>query len=103
VTAPGPVGGCACTPAWPNLVVHTETGDITVEPAATPGGLACLYQARCVHCGTIYPGPFRIPPRVSTSTTCRVVRSASTAPLWSNHVHTTDPWADGAPRSDQCS
>lgn len=102
MTAPGPVSGCACTPAWPDLVVHTETGDIAVEPAATPGGLACLYQARCARCGTIYPGPFRVAPRVSTSAACRAVRGASTAPRWSDRVHTTDPRADGAPRSDQC-
>jgi predicted PurR-regulated permease PerM len=42
--------------------VHAEAGDVAVEPAATPGGLACLYQAYCSHCGAVYPGPFRVPP-----------------------------------------
>ena len=54
--------GCGCDPAWPSLVVHAETRDITVEPSATPGGLACLYHAFCVACGAAYPGPFRVPP-----------------------------------------
>jgi len=58
----GTAPGCACDPAWPALVAHTEAGDVTVRPAATPGGLACLYQAYCASCGTAYPGPFRIPP-----------------------------------------
>ena len=40
----GPAPGYACDPPWPSLVVHAETGDVAVEPAATPGGLACLYQ-----------------------------------------------------------
>ena len=63
---------------------HTgEEGDITVIPAATPGGLACLYQARCAHCGTPYPGPFRVPPR--TTPACRATRPTRTTPLpWSN-------------------
>lgn len=54
--------GCVCDPAWPSLVTHTEAGDITVQPAATPGGLACIYQAYCASCGAIYPGPFRVQP-----------------------------------------
>ena len=58
----GPAPGCGCDPAWPSLVVHTEAGDVAVEPAATPGGLACLYQAYCAGCGAAYPGPFRVPP-----------------------------------------
>ena len=41
----GQAPGCTCDPAWPSLVVHAVTGDVAVEPAATPGGLACLYQA----------------------------------------------------------
>ena len=41
----GPAPDCTCDPAWPSLVVHAVTGDVAVEPAATPGGLACLYQA----------------------------------------------------------
>ena len=53
---------CGCDPPWPGLVAHTEAGDITVEPAATPGPLACLYQASCARCGAAYPGPFRVPP-----------------------------------------
>ena len=58
----GPAGRCSCEPAWPGLVVHTEAGDVAVEPAATPGGLACLYRAYCAGCGTAYPGPFRVLP-----------------------------------------
>jgi hypothetical protein len=54
--------GCTCDPPWPSLVVRDVDGDITVEPAATPGGLACLYWAYCACCGAIYPGPFRVPP-----------------------------------------
>jgi hypothetical protein len=52
------------TGAWPGppLVVHTEADDVTVVPSATPGGLACLYQAYCVGCGAAYPGPFRVQP-----------------------------------------
>ena len=57
-----PAPGCACDPAWSSLVVHTEAGDVAVEPAATSGGLACLYQAYCSCCGAAYPGPFRVPP-----------------------------------------
>ena len=57
-----PTPGCACDPAWPSLMVHTEAGDVTVQPAATPGGLGCLYQAYCAGCGAAYPGPFRVPP-----------------------------------------
>ncbi len=56
------VPGCACRPLWPSLVVRTESGDVTVAPSATPGGLACLYQAYCAGCGAVYPGPFRVPP-----------------------------------------
>jgi hypothetical protein len=58
----GPVPGCACSPPWPTLVVHTGDGDIAVVPSATPGGLACLYQAYCTGCGATYPGPFRVQP-----------------------------------------
>ena len=57
-----PAPGCACDPAWPSLTVRTEAGVVTVQPAATPGGLARLYQAYCVGCGAAYPGPFRVPP-----------------------------------------
>lgn len=40
--------GCACTPAWPELVVHRDDGiTVTVLPADTPGPLAHLYNARC--------------------------------------------------------
>ena len=59
----GPAPGCACDPAWPALVVRAGTGDIPVEPSATPGPLACLYYARCARCGAAYPGPFRVSPR----------------------------------------
>ena len=55
---------CRCDPPWPGLVAHTEAGDVDVEPAATPGALACLYQAYCTHCRAIYPGPFRVPPAI---------------------------------------
>lgn len=58
----GLVPGCTCCPPWPSLVVHTEDGDIAVVPSATPGGLACLYQAYCTGCGVAYPGPFRVWP-----------------------------------------
>ena len=58
----GQTPGCGCHPAWPSLVVHTEAGDVAVEPSATPGGLACLYQAYCAGCGAAYPGPFRARP-----------------------------------------
>jgi hypothetical protein len=58
----GPPPGCACDPAWPSLVAHTEAGYTTVRPAVTPGGLACLYQAYCASCGATWPGPFRVPP-----------------------------------------
>jgi hypothetical protein len=58
----GPAPGCGCDPAWPSLVVHADVSDVTVEPAATPGGLACLYQAYCAACGATYPGPFRARP-----------------------------------------
>ena len=58
----GPAPGCGCDPPWPSLVVHTEAGDVAVEPAATPSGLACLYQAYCSRCEVAYPGPFRVPP-----------------------------------------
>ena len=57
----GPDHGCSCDPVWPSLVVHTEVGDIAVQPTATPGVLACLYQAYCTGCGAAYPGPFRAP------------------------------------------
>ena len=64
MTSLGGVEPCACSPAWPALVVHTDDGRrIDVVPAATPGGLACLYEARCARCGLTYPGPFRVPPR----------------------------------------
>jgi prevent-host-death family protein len=53
----GPEPGCRCDPAWPALVVHTEEGDVAVQPAATPGALACLYHVYCTGCGTDYPGP----------------------------------------------
>lgn len=65
-------------------------GDITVEPAATPGGLACLYPAWCAGCGAVYPGPFRVPPRASTGLACRAVQGATTSPRWSNRVHPTE-------------
>lgn len=79
---------CACSPAWPALVVHTEDGrQIEVVPAATPGGLAYLYEARCARCGLAYPGPFRVPPR---TTACRDVRAAPTPqPRWNRHGHRT--------------
>jgi hypothetical protein len=60
----GPAAGCSCAPGWPGLVVHTEDGDVAVKPAATPGGLACLYQAYCTGCGATYrlvPGAARRP------------------------------------------
>jgi prevent-host-death family protein len=57
-----PDHGCSCDPAWPSLAVHTEAGDIAVQPTATPGALACLYQAYCTGCGAAYPGPFRAQP-----------------------------------------
>lgn len=101
MTGPGPVVGCACTPAWPDLVVHTEIGDVTVEPALAPGGLACLYQAWCTDCGAVYPGPFRVPPRASTSPACRAVRDATTSPRWSNRVHATESAADGTSRRER--
>jgi hypothetical protein len=56
------VPGCGCRPPWPGLVVHTEAGDVAVEPSAAPAGLACLYQAYCAGCGATYPGPFRARP-----------------------------------------
>ena len=58
----GPAPGCGCAPTWPELVVHTEVGDVAVEPSAAPGGLACLYQAYCADCGAAYPGSFRARP-----------------------------------------
>jgi hypothetical protein len=57
--------GCRCCPAWPALVVHTEDADVAVVPSATPGGLACLFNAHCTGCGAAYPGPFRVPPATS--------------------------------------
>ena len=51
---------CRCDPPWPALAAHTENGDVSVEPAATPGGLACLYQAYCIRCGAPYAAPFRV-------------------------------------------
>lgn len=57
----GPAAPCSCAPPWPGLVVRTTDGDVAVKPAATPGPLACLYQAHCAGCGTPYPGPFRVP------------------------------------------
>lgn len=54
-----PAADCQCRPQWPLLVVPTEAGDVIVEPAATPGALACLFQAYCANCGVAYPGPFR--------------------------------------------
>jgi hypothetical protein len=36
---------------WAALIVRTEDGDVAVAPSATPGGLACLYQAFCTGCG----------------------------------------------------
>lgn len=47
---------------WAALIVRTEDGDVAVAPSATPGGLACLYQAFCTGCGATYPGPFWVPP-----------------------------------------
>jgi hypothetical protein len=58
----GPALGCTCRPPWPALVAHTEVGDVAVAPAATPGGLACLYQGYCTGCGATYRGPFRVQP-----------------------------------------
>jgi hypothetical protein len=58
----GPEPGCTCHPPWPALVVHTIDRDVTVVPSDTPGGLACLYWAYCIGCGTTYPGPIRVPP-----------------------------------------
>ena len=86
MTSLGGVEPCACSAAWPALVVHTDDGRrIDVVPAATPGGLACLYEARCAHCGLTYPGPFRVPPR---ATACRDVRAVQTrSPRWSSHQH----------------
>jgi len=99
VTAAEPVTGCACTPSWPRLVVHTGVEVVMVEPAATPGGLACLFHARCADCGMIYPGPFRVPPRAKTNPGCRTVRGASTPPWRSSRVHPTDrPGVIPAPR-----
>lgn len=57
-----PAPGCACRPPWQALVVRTGDGDVAVAPSATPGGLACLYQAYCTGCGATYPGPFRVQP-----------------------------------------
>lgn len=61
---PDRAAACMCDPRWPEIVVrldgHTE---LTVEPSATPGGLASLYRARCTRCGAPYPWPFRLPPR----------------------------------------
>jgi hypothetical protein len=45
-------------------VVHTTDRDVAVEPAATVGGLACLYWANCASCGATYLGPFRVRQRV---------------------------------------
>jgi hypothetical protein len=58
----GPAPGCARGAPWPSLVVHTDAGDVAVEPAAMPGGLACLYQAYCTGCGATCPGLFRVLP-----------------------------------------
>ena len=58
----GPEHGCRCDPAWPSLVVHTEAGGVAMQPAASPGALACLYHAYCTGCGAAYPGPFRAQP-----------------------------------------
>lgn len=62
-TTPTPAN-CTCQPAWPQLVVHTDDDRLVdVVPADTPGGLACLYRARCGDCDATYPGAFRVPPR----------------------------------------
>ena len=52
---------CGCL--VPDLVVRTDDGEVAVQPAATPGGLAQLYTARCRSCGGTYSRPFRVPPR----------------------------------------
>jgi hypothetical protein len=60
--------GCRCIPAWPGLTVELDNGTtVPVEPAATPGGLACLYYAQCIGCGSVYPHPFRVIPRLRTA------------------------------------
>lgn len=84
MSSPGVVESCVCSPAWPALVVHTDDGRlIDVIPSATPGGLACLYEARCARCGLVYP--FRVPPR---TTACRDVRTPRTPqPRWGRHNH----------------
>ena len=48
---PGRARDRTCYPGWPSLLVHTDTSDVAGEPSATPGGLACLYQAYCACCG----------------------------------------------------
>lgn len=63
-TQPTSGHGCACRPTWPALEVRLDDGErVDVVPAATPGGLACLYEAFCARCGTHYPHPFRVAPR----------------------------------------
>jgi hypothetical protein len=68
---------CGCDPPWPGLVAHTEAGDFAVEPASTPGALACLYQAHCTHYGATYPGPFRVPPAVRRAGQSNLTRLAA--------------------------
>ncbi|APU15084.1 MULTISPECIES: hypothetical protein [Actinoalloteichus] len=61
---PRPDAACTCEPAWLALAVRLEDGTlIDVLPAATPGGLACLYAACCTRCAARYPHPFRVAPR----------------------------------------
>jgi hypothetical protein len=91
------VSATACLRALEGIVRYRSsvclvTPDILLSHLAAYG-LAAIAEEAGV------PG---VPPRVSTSAACRAVQSASTAPRWSNRVHTTDLRADGAPRSDRC-
>ncbi|MCK2245445.1 MULTISPECIES: hypothetical protein [unclassified Crossiella] len=84
------VTGCACRPAWPELVVTRDDGTtVAVLASDTPGPLALLYYAHCVRCGIQYPGPFRLPPR-TTSAACRISRS-SPARRWQTHCLSREP------------
>jgi len=72
----GEPDGCTCDPQWPSLVVPTEAGSVTVEPAATPGPIASLFWAYCADCGAIYPDAFRRAPRADR----RDARASSLSP-----------------------
>jgi hypothetical protein len=96
VTSGESVAGCACMPLWPDLVVHTEIGDITVEPAGILGGLAYHCQAWCAACGAAYPGPFWVPPRLHQSGLPRRSEHEDLAPVVAA-THPTEPAAEHVP------